>query len=603
MIVPMKKMMLLCLAADQDRTLTALREIGVVHLKAVQSLESDDLGRVRDALDETQHALDILLVHRESRKGAQHEQSPLQADVSGTIQRVRELALRRKSLLDRLDTLAAERASAAPFGGFNPADIKELETRGIRLRFFFVPRSEPLTPPGDATITVLQRTPEGTVVAVTSLEPLDWPAAQSLPIPPRNVNDVDREIAQADTESAQVLNQLNANTVAIPALQAEAERLKAELAYLEAKAGMGAVGDVAYLSGYCPEDALPVLRKAAAEHGWGLRFDDPGPEDPVPTLLRNPPWIEPIKVIFRMIGIVPGYHELDISGVFLLFYSVFFAMLVSDAGYGLLFLALTLAIRAFARKAPPELPRLLGILSVCTIIWGVLAGSYFGIPFDLLPSPLRGARIHWLAQEANLMSLCFLIGSIHLTVAHAWNAWRWRKQSGALAQLGWIAITWTMYYMAHNMILGRSLPPFVGWLFLGGVAAVVLFMTPVRALKSEWPSHIMLPLNIIGNFGDVVSYVRLFAVGSAGTAISMAFNEMAVGSGIRSVGAGLSAALILFLAHALNILLCGLGVIVHGVRLNTLEFSGHLGMQWSGVNYEPFRRPQCLTETNRAQAE
>jgi V/A-type H+-transporting ATPase subunit I len=127
---------------------------------------------------------------------------------------------------------------------------------------------------------------------------------------------------------------------------------------------------------------------------------------------------------------------------------------------------------------------------------------------------------------------------------------------------------------------------------MGGLAGVVVFMTPLRMLKTDWPNHAMLPLSIIGSFGDVVSYVRLFAVGSAGTAISVAFNEMALSGGISSFGAGVGAALILFLAHAMNILLSALGVIVHGVRLNTLEFSGHLGMQWTGIPFKPFRKQE-----------
>jgi V/A-type H+-transporting ATPase subunit I len=89
---------------------------------------------------------------------------------------------------------------------------------------------------------------------------------------------------------------------------------------------------------------------------------------------------------------------------------------------------------------------------------------------------------------------------------------------------------------------------------------------------------------------DVVSYVRLFAVGSASLAVAVAFNQMAIGNGINSILSGVIAALILFMGHALNILLCAMGVLVHGVRLNTLEFSGHVGMQWAGFKYNPFAR-------------
>jgi V/A-type H+-transporting ATPase subunit I len=132
---------------------------------------------------------------------------------------------------------------------------------------------------------------------------------------------------------------------------------------------------------------------------------------------------------------------------------------------------------------------------------------------------------------------------------------------------------------------------------IAGVALIVLFMTPVRSLKAEWFNHVMLPLNLVSNFVDVVSYIRLFAVGSAGFAVANAFNTMMLDLGSDGLVSGIIAAVILFFAHVLNILLCAMGVMVHGIRLNTLEFSGHLGMQWTGVAYRPFARaPRAVEE-------
>ena len=99
----------------------------------------------------------------------------------------------------------------------------------------------------------------------------------------------------------------------------------------------------------------------------------------------------------------------------------------------------------------------------------------------------------------------------------------------------------------------------------------------------------MLPLNLVSNFVDVVSYIRLFAVGTAGAAVAGSFNSMLTPM-FGHWTTGLLAALLLFLAHALNIVLSVMGVLVHGIRLNTLEFSGHIGLQWSGIPFSPFRR-------------
>jgi len=97
------------------------------------------------------------------------------------------------------------------------------------------------------------------------------------------------------------------------------------------------------------------------------------------------------------------------------------------------------------------------------------------------------------------------------------------------------------------------------------------------------------PLKIISSFGDIVSYIRLFAVGYASVVLASTFNDMAVSVGFNSIITSLAAALILFLGHGLNIILGFMAVIVHGVRLNMLEFSGQMGMEWSGKEYTPFK--------------
>ena len=96
-------------------------------------------------------------------------------------------------------------------------------------------------------------------------------------------------------------------------------------------------------------------------------------------------------------------------------------------------------------------------------------------------------------------------------------------------------------------------------------------------------------MHIVNSFTDVVSYIRLFAVGAATVAVADAFNQMASGVGGNSIVAGFAAALILLFGHTLNILLGAMAILVHGVRLNVLEFSSHLNMEWSGMEYSPFK--------------
>ena len=195
-----------------------------------------------------------------------------------------------------------------------------------------------------------------------------------------------------------------------------------DLQFQEALAGMEQKGSVLYLQGYCPNDSMAILKEESIAQGWGLYFEEPSNEEHVPTLIRNPKWVDLIKPVFDFIGVTPGYKEVDISALFLIFFSIFFAMIVGDAGYGVLFLAFTGVGQCFLSRAPKALFHMLYLMSVCTVAWGVLTGNYFGI--GTLPSVLDSLKVSWLLNESNVMFLCFLIGAIHLTIAHGWNAIR-----------------------------------------------------------------------------------------------------------------------------------------------------------------------------------
>jgi V/A-type H+-transporting ATPase subunit I len=181
-----------------------------------------------------------------------------------------------------------------------------------------------------------------------------------------------------------------------------------------------------------------------------------------------------------------------------------------------------------------------------------------------------------------------MIGAIHLTIAHVWNAIALAPAVKALAQIGWIGLVWSMNLTAQNMVLGKPYPGFFLPLFVTSVTMILLFMTSPKDLKKDFIQHAMFPLTIVNCFVDVVSYIRLFAVGMASLAVAQSFNSMAIGMGVEKIWTVPIIALILLLGHGLNIILCALGVLVHGVRLNTLEFSGHKNIEWKGVPYRPF---------------
>ena len=140
------------------------------------------------------------------------------------------------------------------------------------------------------------------------------------------------------------------------------------------------------------------------------------------------------------------------------------------------------------------------------------------------------------------------------------------------------------------LILGDTFPFFGNWLLILGITLVIIFTNPQKnILKGIGEGLGTLALSLMNNFTDVVSYIRLFAVGLAGVAISDTFNAMAFSVGSGSTPVLILAGLIVLVGHTLGMVLGPVSVLVHGVRLNVLEFSGHASISWSGQDYKPLR--------------
>ena len=572
MIVSMKRLTLLCLASAREQTVRKLQDMGVVHMISIKPPDSRALETSRNHLAYIKRTLETM------PRNSKEKPSGLPADL--VVSLVWTLLQDKKDVEDALSDMRQERARILPFGFFDPGMVTALRQHGVVVKLYVASPDTVINTPEGAALKEINRDKNNVYLAMFSREDVSLHIPEFRP-PERSLSDLDDQIAEFERRLADCtgsLKQYEGDHAAVAELR---DRIDDTVHFLEARDGMGNYAPIAYLRGYLPAELEPVILEAARTEGWGVQIDDPDPEEDVPTLIRNPAWIRPIQTVLKAINVLPGYREVDMSAVFLVFFSIFFSILIGDAGYGLLFLVGTRWARRKFKDAPPEPFTLLTLTSIGTIIWGALTGNYFGVSVAW--------RVEWLAAEHNVMGLCFLIGAIHLTIAHVWNVMRYAPDPRALAQIGWIAMTWTMYFVAHHLVLGAAIPHGLGWVATIGAVLILLFMTPVQKLKEEWHQHVMFPLNLVSNFVDVVSYIRLFAVGSATAAVASVFNSMAL-DGVTGILTGFLAAVILFLGNALNIVLGAMGVLVHGVRLNTLEFSSHLGVQWTGRPYEPLAR-------------
>ena len=585
MIVPMKRLLLLCLAEDSANTLEKLRDLGAVHLELSQG-GGGLTGTAKETLERAERALRLVEKAKKDRKGVDATSAPLPVD------EVLALDEKREALKGELETLKATCRRYEPFGDFDPSLAKKLEAAGVKLvlredgTFAFVAE-------GESSRSRETHDPTG--------------GAREIPLPEERLSVTQRKVAQAESEIDALTAQIGA--VESDALVKSVPGLRDAVAFAQAKdemsanrVSLGAAGEatLATVSGWIATDSEATLETAAKANGWGLALRDPNADETPPTLIRPPKLFRPVKALFEGLGIAPAYTEADVSVPFMCYFSVFFAMLVGDGAYGAIFLAATLWgwCKTSGRRSPvvKSWLVLMTVFSVATVAWGLLSNTWFGAS---IPWCANWPTVKWLADPSygNMMLLCFTIGVSHLMLARLWNGICKLNDTTCLAEFGWAGVLLFMYFVTNSIVgIFDGIPHAMYWVF--GVSLVMVFGFSVKPseFKTRGAELGMLPLNIMSALGDIISYVRLFAVGLASVKVAENFNSMATGLlddadslWVKAVMAVLMVA-ILVLGHALNLVMAGLSILVHAVRLNTLEFSNHKGVSWAGYAFRPFKK-------------
>ncbi len=632
MIVPMRKATIIVLDSRREQEIGNLKRLGLLHPE-IERRHDERTERLQAQREAVQRALVELPAEETDlvspREGVSHDAATdgTPADEpsrSGDPDRAIEIAAdidtiaeRRREHRDAVERIDAEIRRIASWGDFDPDDLRWLAEREIEVHLFSMsPKDYRKRAPSGAI--VFQRGPVAIrfmmvwlhgrhVSGATPDEVAGLPGVERFRPPEASLRALEerREKELSGIEAAG--RRLAEATAHRETLRDAADELERRLRDEHVRLGMDTADRVAYITGYIPEDSVDSVRQAASNNGWGTYIREPDPEDTVPTKIRNPGWIRIIRPVFNLLGVVPGYRERDISLFFLLFFVVFVGMIIGDAGYGAILLAAGLLMVTRGRGAARDGAVLLLVLSLSTLAWGAITGNWFGyepigrlVPFRYLVVPELYSFDPRSTQAVQLV--CFVLAAVHLSIAHLWNfirEVRERPAVRAIAQLGWLSVLLGLYFLIVSLFIGLEFPPFGLYLIGGGMGAVFLFSGQTRELGffggvvNGLKNAFTIVFDGIGAFSDIISYIRLFAVGLATVAIAQAFNEMALSVGTEGVTVVLAVVILLF-GHTLNLIMAGLAVVVHGVRLNLLEFSGHLGMEWTGIEYQPF------SETNRS---
>ena len=635
MIVPMKKVSLIIMGDKKTEALKKLRKLGLLHIQIEE-------GSGQKLIDLNEKVALIESAIYSLNGGKKITPKNITAAKSLKIaEEIQDFTEQKKQYVSQLAALETELERLKSWGEVDPEKITELTQKGVEVLLYDIPKQQ-YSALGDAVKTVrlggtkasvkclvLKTGADGEEEIISSLKPYLFV------LPEISSNEVQQSIEKLKKNLADIDEKLISYSCYTDSMKNAVKQLEKEIQFEIYATGMTDESlsenpesrlSVAHFVGYVEAENIEKIKKAAKSNKWGIVVEDPTEEDNVPTKLKNNKFISLVYPLTDFLGTVPGYFEYDISAWFLFFILIFFGIIFGDGGYGLIISAVAAVpiIKSLISKKPIVPAFLLfGLFGLSTVLWGTLTCTWFGLSAELVPAWLRSLSIPvisnvyadklwtlpWTAEgvglttSQNLQIFCFTLALVQLSVAHIKGAVRNRKSLKMLGDVGSILQLIGIYYLVLSLVVNPEVFSFglvVGGIPVGTVAIALIavgFITTfifanyegsiIKAILSSLANIVSVLLGVVNVFSDIVSYIRLWAVGLAGAAISATVNELA-GPLLGNFMFMVFAIILLVFGHGLNMILNVLSVIVHGIRLNTLEFSSHLDMSWSGHKFKPF---------------
>ena len=596
----MKKYTFLVFHRDYEPFLTQLRDLGVVHItqKAAGLIEDDE--QLQTAL---QHEDEL---RRLLKQGAPDQLLAERANIEQSIADAKQAA-----------------SQVAVWGDFDAERIHALSEAGYTLRFFACSTSVFQEEWG---IKVSEK--EGKTYFVNldnSSKDLDNSIS-------RNIDNSDllekaTEIPQPEKSAAQYMQEvenlkglLAAANARIEAWQiANIEDLKAQLK--EARQNIDwqrvtlstdklAEGSLCLFEGFCPIDKEPELNAMLAAAEVYYEETDPEKEDATPIKLHNNWFVKLFEPLTGMYG-WPNYNEFDPTPILGPFFLLFFALCIGDCGYGLMLTLIGYLI--YKGKLKIEMFDGLGgiimALGVGSTVVGYLMGTFFGVDIyraEWFPESAKALMFNNLGVNGKIgeydvmMVLALVIGVVHIILAMTIKAISYTKRDGfknTVSTWGWLLLIVGGICTAI-LAMTFSLPTeTVKWTLIGigavSALGIFVFNTPgrnplINVGAGLWDTYQM----STGLLGDVLSYIRLYALGLAGGMLGAAFNQLGaqVLGENPNVGTWIGFILIVTFGHILNLLMACLGAFVHPLRLSFVEYFKNAGYEGSGKLYQPFKK-------------
>ncbi len=581
MITQMKKYTFLVFHREYEAFLEQLRDLGVVHVTEKSAGMADD-AHLQELLTKADNARKLIA------QGAPDQ-----------------LLTEKANIEQRIAATQKEADKMAVWGDFSAERMEQLKQAGYTLRYFTCPKKlfqeewGIVVAEQGGTVYFVQVNNDSEAPEGTQEQFLSQKSAADL------MKDVEGLNGLLVAQNARIELWAKEN---IPALENELNELKQQIDWkrVTLNTESEADGSLKILEGFCPIDQVAALDAVLDKQEVYYQAEDPTAEDNTPIKLRNNKFTQLFESLTGMYG-WPNYGEFDPTPILAPFFLLFFAMCMGDCGYGILLMIIGILIAK--KKLNIEmfdgLGHIITVLGVGTTVVGFFLGTFMGIDLyqaEWVPQALKSVMIKGEVMGYDIqMVLALCIGVFHICLAMVVKAICYTKQFGFkenIATWGWTLLIVGGLLVA---ILGMTVLPAA--LFKGAIIAVgtvsalaiYIFNTPgrnplINIGAGLWDTYNM----ATGILGDVLSYIRLYALGLAGGMLGAAFNNLGLmvmgGSTEGATWQWLPFVLILVLGHVLNLAMSALGAFVHPLRLSFVEYFKNAGYEGKGTLYQPFKK-------------
>ena len=603
-------------AGEQERFVNELRELGLVDITTTGWEPSErDRGLLME-IESHNKALEALAAFAKS-ENYQADAKPYAtgAEAYAKYDEAREKRQQLQQEVARLRKLADD---VAPWGCYSAEDIERLARRGITLRFFMSQHAayEKLMEESIEGVTIAEicRTAStvyfAAIITDGSQVIVD---GQEVRLPEKDSRALLAEVDALLAEDKAIDEVFSRAVASKELIEDECAKHKEQLQGLkvDATAGREAEGELLILEGWAEADTAEKVDKMLEEYPY-LVFErrDATIDDEAPVKLKNNKFARLFELIGSMYAL-PKYGTLDLTAIFGPFYMLFFAICLNDAGYGAVLLALGLVL---LKKGGPKLRQAAWLSIVCasaTIIFGTYTGSLFGMSIPELLGYEAGEPTPFLDFPNQFFSIALAIGVVQILIGMAINLYMQTKLFGFTSTFGLLG--WFIILLSGSIAIGlpmfdlgipgfdASSPIFYGCVGVGAFLMLVLNNIKRNPLinigAGLWDAY----NNITGLLSDVLSYIRLFAIGLSGGVLAQVFNSLAMGLSGLSEGIGdsawyvvalqiVAASIILIIGHGINLFMSAISSFVHPMRLTFVEFYKNAGFEMGQRIFDPVRK-------------